>query len=61
MCIKMKLEEILTESNNLDLDKKQYEKEGIFIYENPKDFIKALNELEELYLSSTSKGVGLNE
>ena len=37
------------------------ETSGIFIYEDPEDFIKAMEYLQELYLASTSEGVVNNE
>lgn len=60
MCVKMKLEEIFKESNNLDSTEK-YEKSGVFIFEDSNDFLKAIEELQNIYLSSTSEGVESNE
>ena len=35
--------------------------EGIIIYNNPEEFLKAIEELQELYLASTTEGVVRNE
>ena len=34
---------------------------GIFIYENPEDFIEAIEQLQESYLASINKGAEGNE
>lgn len=36
-------------------------KAGIFIYENPEDFIEAIEQLQESYLASINKGAEGNE
>jgi len=34
---------------------------GIFIYENPEDFLEAIQHLQECYLASNPEGVERNE
>lgn len=34
---------------------------GIFIYDNPEDFLEAINHLQECYLASTEKEVEKHE
>jgi len=40
---------------------KENAKAGIFIYENPEDFIEAIEQLQESYLASINKGAEGNE
>lgn len=40
---------------------KLFKMKGIYIYENPEDFLKVMEELQEAYNSASKEGVEENE
>lgn len=56
----MKIEEIFNESYTMD-SYKEYEKAGVFIIDNPEEFLEVMSQLEKAYSTSASKGVATNE
>ena len=57
----MKFEEILL-NESVDMDSTdEYRKAGVFIFDDPDEFLEVMSQLQKAYLTSMPEGVNSNE